>query len=238
MTSDNKDDSVGAVELTPEMWERVKGNLMKFEAALEDAAGLSSRSRQRLDEVWESGRSLEHVDRLSIIKALIGTIALIDDLFPGQSTLKRPLIRICDALGGVDLGLETDPILQGDKEKKRPPQGIQVQRLKGEAAAALELYRRSGQRLKPAADVVAEKIQKRDLTAIGYRVTPYKKIKGRPVMEWRSEINQAGSQSIAADRYNVILNYLECSSDEAASAAEYVLATLLTPPKKIPEKPG
>ena len=233
MTSDNKDDSVGAVELTPEMWERVKGSLMKFEAALEDAAGQSSESRRYGKEVWESGRSLEHVDRLSIIKALVGTIALIDDLFPGQSFLKWPLIRICNAVGSADLGLETDPIFQVDKENKRPPQGIGVQRLKGEAAAALELFSRSGQNLEPASEFVARQIRMRDLTAIGYRVSPSKEIKGRTVMDWRFEFKDSTERSIEVDRYNEILDWFqERSNEKAAKAAEFVLTIMLTPPKK------
>ncbi len=45
MTSDNKDDSVGAVEvavLPRETWEHVKRSLEKFEAHLENAKLLSS----------------------------------------------------------------------------------------------------------------------------------------------------------------------------------------------------
>ena len=233
MTSDNKDDSVGAVEVTPEMWERVKGILMKFEAALEDAAGLPSRSRQRDVEVWESGRSLEHVDRLSIIKALIGTIALIDDLFPGQGALRWPLIRICNALGSVDLCLETDPLLQADRKQKRPPQGLAVQRLKGEAAAALELFHRSGQNLKPAADEVVRKIQTRDLTAIGYKVPTHQEINGRTVMDWRFELKNSTARSIEVERYNEILEFFQgLGGDEATRAAENVLTIMLTAPKK------
>lgn len=234
MAIDNEDDNPGDIEvaLIP------RETLEIFEAFLENAELLSSVSRQRHDEVEESGRTLAAVDRLASIKALEGTLFLIDALFPRQSALKRPLIRIYDALVGVHAGLATDPLIQVDRPQQRPPHGAATQRLKGEAAAALTLYCRSGQTLEIASETVARHIKARDLSAIGYRLTPHKDIKGRTIMDWRSEVNQPRAQSVAAQRYNTVLDYFKkCGANEAASAAEYVLAKLLTAPKKIGKAP-
>ena len=106
--------------------------------------------------------------------------------------------------------------------------------MKGEAAAALALFYKSGQTLETASEVVARRIRARDLAAIGYRATPHKDIKGRTIMDWRSEVTQPNAQPIAVQRYNAVLDYFkECGPEEAASAAEYVLANLLTAPKRI-----
>jgi hypothetical protein len=236
MATDSEDDPPVETEvavLPRETWERVKGSLENFEAFLEYAEALSNRARQERDDVEESGRSLTDVDRLASIKALEGTLSLAYALFPGQGALMRPLFRIYDALVGVNLGLEPDPILRADRGKKRPPHGAAVQRLKGEAAAALELYRKSGQNLKPASEIVARKVNVRDLEAIGYKASPHQDIKGRTIMDWRSEINQAGAQSIAARRYDFLLEWSrEYGDDEAAGVADFILAELLTAPKK------
>ena len=229
MAADNEDDNPAEIEVAV----LPRETLETFEAFLENAELLSHISRQRRGEVEESGRSLAAVDRLASIKALEGTLFLVDALFPGQSALKRPLIRLYDALVGVHAGLATDPLIQVDRPQQRPPHGAAVQRLKGEGAAALALYYRSGQTLKNASEVVARRIKARDLEAIGYRVTPGKDIKGRTIMDWRSEVIQPKARSVAAQRYNTILDYFkECGTNEAASAAEYVLAKLLTAPEK------
>ena len=45
--------------------------------------------------------------------------------------------------------------------------------------------------------------------------------------------------AIEVERYNELLGFFQgCSNDEAANAADDVLTTLLTPPKKIPKKTG
>ncbi len=236
MAANSKDDSPVETEvavLPRETWEHVKGSLETFEAFLENAELLSNKSRQRRDEVEESGRSLAAVDRLASIKALEGTLFLVDALFPGQSALKRPLIRLYDALVGVHAGLATDPLIQVDRRRGRAPRGAAVQRLKGEAAAALALYKKSGQNFGPASEVIAHHIKARDLAAIGYTVTPHQDIKGRTIRDWRSEVIKSRARSIAARRYNTVLNYFkECGTDEAESAAEFVLTKLLTAPKK------
>ncbi len=209
MAADNEDDNPVEIEIAAlprETWERAKDSLETFEAFLENAELLSSISRQRRDEVEESGRSLAAVDRLASIKALEGTLFLVDALFPGQSALKRPLIQLYDALVGVHAGLATDPLIQVDRPPQRPPHGAAVQRLKGEAAAALALYYKSGQTLENASEVVARHIKARDLEAIGYRATPHKDIRGRTIMDWRSEVIQPKARSVAAQRYNTILD--------------------------------
>ena len=230
MAADNEDDNPAEIEVAV----LPRETLETFKAFLENAELLSHISRQHRDEVEESGRSLAAVDRLASIKALEGTLFLIDALFPRQSTLKRPLIRLYDALVGVHAGLATDPLIQVDRPQQRPPHGAAVQRLKGEAAAALTLYYKSGQTLEYASEVVARHIKARDLAAIGYRATPHKDIRGRTIMDWRSEVTQPKARSIAAQRYNTILDcFKECGINEAASTAEYVLAKLLTAPNKI-----
>ena len=236
MATDNEDDSPTEVEvpvLPRETWEHVKRSLEKFEAHLENAKLLSSAARQYHDELLEGGRSLEEVDRQAILKALEGTLLLVDDLFPGQSVLKRPLIRVYDAIVGVHNGLATDPVLQVERPQQRPSHGASVQRLKGEAAAALSLYYKAGQKLNPASEIVARKVKMRDVASIGYRMSPNQDITGRTIREWRSEVTKPKAQSIAVERYNMVLYYFKaCGADEAAGEAEFVLAELLTPPKK------
>ena len=236
MATDNEDDSPTEVEvavLPRETWEHVKRSLEKFEAFLENAKLLSSAAHQDHDELLEGGRSLEEVDRQAILRALEGTLLLVDDLFPGQSVLKRPLIRVYDAIFGVHYGLATDPVLQVERPQQRPSHGASVQRLKGEAAAALSLYYKAGQKLNPASKIVASKVKMRDVASIGYRMSPDQDITGRTIREWRSEVTKPKAQSIAVERYNMVLYYFKaCGADEAAGEAEFVLAELLTPPKK------
>lgn len=232
MASDNKDGSSSTsdvVVLHRQNWEQIKGGLENFRAHLEDAEALSNRARRKRVELEDRGRSLVEVDRLACIMALEGALALAMNLFPGQGW---PLGRIYDVLYGIHFGLEPDPLLQISREKKRPPQGGAVQRLKGAAAAALELYRRSGQNLKPASEKIARQVNLRDLESIGYKASPYQSIKGRTVMDWRSEIRQAGPRSVAAGHYNKLLNdFREYRDDEAAEAADFILSNLMIPKK-------
>ena len=218
--NDNPVETEGAV-LPRETWERLTGLLEVFEEALQEASQLS-----RLPG--------DDAHRDAALKSLEAVIDLIRLLYPGnQQNLVGPLLETYEALLGVQKGSSPHSLLirKRKHEDGSPTTRPEIERLQGEAAAAMELLMRTGDGKDEAARKVARRIRAFDLASLGYTRKSRTGITQATIKGWRDRFSGFADSSLGAMRFKDVLSMVE--NRDPKDAANWVLNSLLG--SKLPE---
>ena len=206
-------------------WESLKGLLEVFEEALQEASELSKAPG-------------DDAGRVAALKSLEAVLDLIELLYPeNRQELSGPIFQTYQALlglqkGATPKGAAPHPLLIPKSIEGRPPTRPEVERVKAEAAAAMELFMDAGDSKDEAARKVFRRIRHIDLESFGYTarrntardntgITP------NTIAGWRDNFTGAAGNSIGAERFRIILGYEIVKNQSPKSAATWILESLL-----------
>ena len=162
---------------------------------------------------------------------------LIEALYPkNYQNLKGPILETYEALLGAQKGAAPSSLLAPKPTSGSRTNRPEIERLQGEAAAAMQLLMKAGNSKDEAARKVARRVSKFDLKSLGYTRKHRTGITATTIKGWRDKFRGIADDSLGSMRYTHVLDSLEGADPEAAAAValKFVLGSMLPENREKP----